>query len=91
MQAWFNRPLGAATLGCGAGAALSRVGALSREGTSVTFWVEALRHDKMKGVETAAQSVERRKLRREKVLVAAAGAGEFLETEIRPLSFMTEG
>lgn len=85
MQAWLNRPLGAATLGCGAGVALSR------DGSSVTTWVEGLRHDKMKGVETVAQSVARRKLRREKALGAGAGAEEVLETEIRPPSFMTEG
>ena len=65
MQAWFNRPLGAATLGCGAGVGLSGAVAPFREGTSVTVWVEGLRQDKMKGAETVAQSVARRKLRRE--------------------------
>jgi hypothetical protein len=91
MQVWFNRPLGAATLGCGAGVGLSLGAGLCRAGTSVTCGVEGLRHD-TKGAETVAQSVARRKLRREKVLGGtAAGAGEFVETEIRPLSFMIQG
>jgi hypothetical protein len=65
MQAWFNRPLGAATLGWGAGVELSGGVGCCRAGTCVTVWVEGLRQDKMKGAETVAQSVARRKLRRE--------------------------
>jgi hypothetical protein len=87
MHAWFKRSFGAATLvggsGAGAGAALRRVG------TGVTIFVDELLQEIMNGAETVAQRLARKKLRRVNWFEVASAGGQVLETEKRPLSFIS--